>query len=192
MKQIRVEARVKNNVLWRFIYDNYGSLAGYCRKHDYSKGTYATINNLINLNTKPWGRHTGEYSKMAEELAKDFNVIPEVLFPRELYGVRQTTAVVEVSLAAIRGREEVRLLPESMLYKREIKEAIQEVLKTIPSREAEVIYRRAEGDTLEEIASDYGVTKERIRHIEAQGIRRLRHPSRSRKLEEAYKMMQEL
>lgn len=192
MKQVRVEAKVKNNVLWRFIYDNYENLAEYCRKHNYSTGIYNTINNLINLNIEPWGRHTRRYSRMAEELAKDFNVIPEILFPRELYGVRQTTAVVEVSLAAIQGREEVRLLPESTLYKKEIKEAIQEVLKTIPPREAEVVYRRAEGATLEEIASESGVTKERIRQIEAKGLRRLRHPKRSEKLEAAYKMMQDI
>ena len=67
------------------------------------------------------------------------------------------------------------------------KEEIDEVLKTLTPREEKVIrLRYGFGDgkprTLEEVGKEFGVTRERIRQIEAKAIRRLRHPTRQKKL----------
>ena len=64
-----------------------------------------------------------------------------------------------------------------------------EALHTLTAREEEIISRRFGLDgmgteTLEEIAKDYGVTRERIRQIEQKALRKLRHPSRSKKLKD--------
>ena len=68
-------------------------------------------------------------------------------------------------------------------------EAIEEVLSTLTERESRVIrmrygIRRGVPQTLEQIGQDFGVTRERIRQIQAKALRKLRHPSRSRKLKD--------
>ncbi len=68
-----------------------------------------------------------------------------------------------------------------------LKEQLLEVLDTLTDRERKVLYLRfGLGDgrarTLEEVGKEFDVTRERIRQIEAKALRKLRHPSRSRKL----------
>ena len=68
-----------------------------------------------------------------------------------------------------------------------LKEQTESVLKTLTPREEKVIKMRfGVGDgsehTLEEVGQSFAVTRERIRQIEAKALRKLRHPSRSRKL----------
>ena len=68
------------------------------------------------------------------------------------------------------------------------REQTDEVLKTLTPREEKVIKMRfglgktAREHTLEEVGQHFAVTRERIRQIEAKALRKLRHPSRSRKL----------
>ena len=68
-----------------------------------------------------------------------------------------------------------------------LKEQVDEVLHTLTEREARVLVLRfgledGRSRTLEEVGREFGVTRERIRQIEAKALRKLRHPSRSRKL----------
>ena len=69
-----------------------------------------------------------------------------------------------------------------------LKEQISEVLTTLAPREAEVLRLRfglvdGRSRTLEEVGQNFGVTRERIRQIEAKALRKLRHPVRLRKLQ---------
>jgi RNA polymerase primary sigma factor len=69
----------------------------------------------------------------------------------------------------------------------DLQEQTESVLKTLTPREEQVIKMRfGVGDgserTLEEVGQSFGVTRERIRQIEAKALYKLRHPSRSRKL----------
>ena len=68
-----------------------------------------------------------------------------------------------------------------------LKEQLVEVLSTLTERERRVLYLRfgledGKARTLEEVGREFHVTRERIRQIEAKALRKLRHPSRSRKL----------
>ena len=68
-----------------------------------------------------------------------------------------------------------------------LKEQVSEVLDTLTERESRVLQLRfgledGRGRTLEEVGREFGVTRERIRQIEAKALRKLRHPTRSRKL----------
>ena len=68
-----------------------------------------------------------------------------------------------------------------------LKEQIADVLSTLSEREARVLELRfGLGDgishTLEQVGQEFGVTRERIRQIEAKALRKLRQPSHSRKL----------
>ena len=68
-----------------------------------------------------------------------------------------------------------------------LKEQIEDVLNTLNDREQNVLKLRfgledGRARTLEEVGKEFDVTRERIRQIEAKALRKLRHPSRSKKL----------
>ena len=70
-----------------------------------------------------------------------------------------------------------------------LKEQLEEVLSTLTDREQKVLTLRfgledGRARTLEEVGKEFNVTRERIRQIEAKALRKLRHPSRSRKLKD--------
>ena len=70
-----------------------------------------------------------------------------------------------------------------------LKEQLEEVMNTLTPREAKVLKLRfgledGKARTLEEVGREFDVTRERIRQIEAKALRKLRHPSRSRKLKD--------
>jgi RNA polymerase primary sigma factor len=70
-----------------------------------------------------------------------------------------------------------------------LKEQIDEVLSSLTHREQRVLVLRfgledGRSRTLEEVGQEFNVTRERIRQIEAKALRKLRHPSRSRKLKD--------
>ncbi len=70
-----------------------------------------------------------------------------------------------------------------------LKEQLEEVLSTLTEREQKVLILRfgledGRARTLEEVGKEFNVTRERIRQIEAKALRKLRHPSRSRKLKD--------
>ncbi len=70
-----------------------------------------------------------------------------------------------------------------------LKEQLADVLKTLTPREERVLALRfglEDGNpkTLEEVGKVFNVTRERIRQIEAKALRKLRHPSRSKKLKD--------
>ena len=79
--------------------------------------------------------------------------------------------------------------PEESAAGHLLREQIEEMLNALSVREREVLYCRfgiedGRAYTLEEVGKRFGVTRERIRQIEAKALRKLRHPSRSKKLKD--------
>jgi RNA polymerase primary sigma factor len=79
------------------------------------------------------------------------------------------------------------LAPAEVAIAHLLKEEIQEVMKSLTEREARVLQLRfgledGRSRTLEEVGREFGVTRERIRQIEAKALRKLRHPTHSHKL----------
>ena len=79
--------------------------------------------------------------------------------------------------------------PEESAAGHLLREQIEEMLDALSPREREVLYFRfgiedGRAYTLEEVGKKFGVTRERIRQIEAKALRKLRHPSRSKKLKD--------
>jgi RNA polymerase sigma factor (sigma-70 family) len=76
--------------------------------------------------------------------------------------------------------------PEDAAFETEMKNAASGVLSSLTPREERIIRRRfgmgVPDATLEEIGIDFSVTKERIRGIEGRALRKLKHPSRSKKI----------
>lgn len=126
-----------------------------------------------------------------EEVAMEMEVPVEKV--REIIKVSQEPASLE---APVGEEEDSRLgdfiqdssaSPTDQATQALLKDHIREMLETLSPREAKVLeYRFGLEDgkqrTLEEVGREFGVTRERIRQIEAKAIRKLRHPTRSKKL----------
>ncbi len=85
--------------------------------------------------------------------------------------------------------DESMLGPVDQASQQLLREQMKEVLDQLSERERNVIERRfglrdGQSRTLEEVGQEFGVTRERIRQIEAKALRKLRHPQRSRKLKD--------
>ena len=85
--------------------------------------------------------------------------------------------------------DEVTPSPLQSTYTKLLTEKVQEVLETLPPREARILRLRfglenGRTYTLEEVGQKFGLTRERIRQIETKALRRLRHPRRARQLRE--------
>jgi len=149
-----------------------------------------TINKLMRTSralVQEYGREPN-----AEEIAKHMEI--------PVSKVRKVLKVVQepISLDTPIGEDEDSRLgdfiedrkvvsPAEAIINRNLKEQTETLLKTLTPREEKVIKMRfglVDGNehTLEEVGQMFAVTRERIRQIEAKALRKLRHPSRSRKL----------
>lgn len=128
----------------------------------------------------------------AEEVASEMGVEPEKV--REIIKVSQEPTSLETPVGDEEDshlgdfiKDEKSLPPEELTSKELLKEQIEDVLQGLLPRERLVLIQRfglddGRAKTLEEVGKVFGVTRERIRQIEAKAIRKLRHPSRSKKL----------
>ncbi len=128
----------------------------------------------------------------AAEIGKGIEIPPEKV--REIVKVAQ----LPISLESPIGEEEDSHLsdfiedrnalpPVDAASKQLLKEQIDDVLSSLTPRERRVLRLRfgledGRSRTLEEVGKEFNVTRERIRQIEAKALRKLRHPSRSRRL----------
>jgi RNA polymerase primary sigma factor len=85
--------------------------------------------------------------------------------------------------------DERMMSPEAYATAELLKEELDDVLSSLTEREARVLKLRfgledGQSRTLEEVGKLFGVTRERIRQIEAKALRKMRHPSRSKKLKD--------
>ena len=129
-----------------------------------------------------------------EELAKKLNISVEKV--REVYKISQDPVSLETPIGEEDDShlgdfvpDERTMSPEDYATAEMLKEELASVLKTLTEREEKVLRLRFGLDdgqcrTLEEVGQIFGVTRERIRQIEAKALRKLRHPSRSRKLKD--------
>lgn len=149
-----------------------------------------TINKLIRVSRQllqELGREP-----MPEEIAKELDMPVERV--REILKISQEPVSLETPI----GEEEDSHLgdfiqddnvpvPAEAAAQTLLKEQLDEVLGTLTEREQKVLRLRfgmndGRARTLEEVGKEFDVTRERIRQIEAKALRKLRHPSRSRKL----------
>ena len=129
-----------------------------------------------------------------EEIAKKLGISVEKV--REVYKISQDPVSLETPIGEEDDshlgdfiRDERTVSPEEYATEELLKEELAGVLLTLTDREEKVLRLRFGLDdgqcrTLEEVGQIFGVTRERIRQIEAKALRKLRHPSRSRKLKD--------
>lgn len=132
-----------------------------------------------------------------DEVAKEMGI--DVAKVREIIKVSQEPASLETPV----GEDEDShlgdfipapdLSPDEKAAQELLKSQVEEVLDTLSDRERKVLQLRfgltdGKTRTLEEVGREFGVTRERIRQIEAKAIRKLRHPVRSKKLRDYLEM----
>ena len=129
-----------------------------------------------------------------DEIAKKLGITVEKV--REVYKISQDPVSLETPIGEEDDsplgdfiKDERTMGPEEYATVEMLKEELSEVLKTLTDREEKVLRLRfgledGQCRTLEEVGQIFGVTRERIRQIEAKALRKLRHPSRSRKLKD--------
>ncbi len=129
-----------------------------------------------------------------EELAKKMGVSVEKV--REVIKISQEPVSLETPIGEEEDshlgdflKDESSMSPEEYATNEILKEEIKSVLMTLQEREQEVLELRfglIDGTchTLEEVGKRFNVTRERIRQIEAKALRKLRHPSRAKKLKD--------
>ena len=129
-----------------------------------------------------------------EELSKKMGTSVEKI--RDIYKISQEPVSLEIPIGEEDDShlgdfipDETNMSPEDFAVNELLKDEISEVLLTLTEREEKVIRLRfgledGRPRTLEEVGQLFGVTRERIRQIEAKALRKLRHPSRSRKLKD--------
>ena len=129
-----------------------------------------------------------------EEIAKKLGISIDKV--REVYKISQDPVSLETPIGEEDDshlgdfiKDERTMGPEEYATVEMLKEELSGVLSTLTDREEKVLRLRfglndGQCRTLEEVGQIFGVTRERIRQIEAKALRKLRHPSRSRKLKD--------
>jgi RNA polymerase primary sigma factor len=151
-----------------------------------------TINKLIRVKRRLM-QELGR-DPLPEEVAEELEITPDKVM--EIEKISQDTASLETPV----GDDKDSLLgdfisdnkpsPLDLASKQLLKENIEEVLKTLSDRESKVLMMRfgldenSSAKTLEEVGKEFGVTRERIRQIEAKALRKLKHPVRRKKLKD--------
>ena len=174
-QQLREERGLNKNQLCRQI----GGQMHYGVYSELEKGTRSPFHNTrVNGRTAP-----NKWSQWANLLAEFYGLPEEYLFPDH---AREFSTDPD-DLFALLDSQEQYPSPQRHHEYRELHHATREMLNTLTPREEKVLRMRfgigeANDHTLEEVAADFGVQKERIRQIEAKALRKLRHPSRSKHL----------
>ncbi len=151
-----------------------------------------TINKLVRVNRQLL-QELGREPR-PEEIAKEMGITEDKV--REIIKIAQEPVSLETPI----GEEEDSHLgdfiadddapaPESIASTSMLQSHLEEVLRTLTPREEKVLSLRFGLDdgktrTLEDVGKEFNVTRERIRQIEAKALRKLRHPSRSKRLKD--------
>ncbi|KDN57295.1 MULTISPECIES: RNA polymerase sigma factor RpoD [Exiguobacterium] len=129
-----------------------------------------------------------------EEIAKEMELTPEKV--REILKIAQEPVSLETPIGEEDDshlgdfiEDQDAMAPQDAAAYELLKEQLEDVLDTLTDREENVLRLRFGLDdgrtrTLEEVGKVFGVTRERIRQIEAKALRKLRHPSRSKRLKD--------
>ncbi len=192
---LRVELRLRNNVLWHAIFDRWSSVAAFCE--DAVGVSQSEVGRYLNLKKSPYVLPLGlrkyrprwialdEFvlSQTAQRVADHIGMIAEDLFPRDLYadclGKQFVVELPHERLTQLLPEHAEQLaIPPSFTDQVEAKDYAERVMSVLTPKEQFVIRRRFGLDEREETYAEIGqettLTSERIRQIEAAAFRKMR------------------
>ncbi len=179
-KELRIEARARNNVLWHAIYDKWKTARDFCTHHQVS---YHLTCRLLGLKESPLNK-LGQFRPAAVALAQACGIPPSKLFPLWLYQFERTSMTKEIAFGELAMPDQLRLMlpapqdPESAFLEKERSLAVQKKLGEMRPRDAIVLKLLfgVGGDeplNLEEAGNLMGLSTERIRQIKLNGFAEL-------------------
>ncbi len=151
-----------------------------------------TINKLVRISRRLVQEYGREPS--SEEIGRGMEIVPDKV--REIIKVSQEPVSLETPIGEEEDshlgdfiEDQGTMAPAEAASHQLLKEQVQEVVASLTPREQKVLILRfgledGRSRTLEEVGREFNVTRERIRQIEAKALRKLRHPSRSKKLKD--------
>jgi hypothetical protein len=183
VKEFRVEVRVKNNLLYRAIdaagFDSVAAFSRHIGVNNTVVGAYMNLQ-LPPISARGW-------RPSAIKIANALKAMPEDLFPADYLrdAIKQHKVVREYSADEIEGVMKIaQETPEQLMIQSDALSTLDGAIGSLPERYQTVIRMRFGLDghrehTLDEVATAFGVTRERIRQVEWKAIRMLRNPVRS-------------
>lgn len=198
MDEFRVKVTVKNNLLASAIEDaGYAGWGGITRCAKDAGIPITALGNLVNLKLAPLTAE-GEFSRYAKAIMELLGAAPSDLWTTEQLTMsleknsaeRSVSSEVVKDLLDWRNERLIDSRPEDAVDAKMRERAIREVVKTLTRREEHILTKRfglgSQGEmTLEEVALEEGITRERVRQIEQKAMRKMRHPSFRDKLQQA-------
>lgn len=187
-KDYNIKLTIRNGPLMRAI-----RMRGYKSVSAFAKdvGLHASaLYCYFNLRRAPIYK-SGRWSETVLRMAKVLRLPPDSLFPLQHLeqALEHNSGELEVS------KEELSLLlelpgpsdPEQLMIEADKLRVLDKMVATLPQRTQDILRMRfgldgGEEMTLQQVADHYGLSRDRIRQIEATGLRKLKHPSRSRPL----------
>jgi RNA polymerase sigma factor (sigma-70 family) len=210
---LRAEIRFKNAILWNALQKRFGVMAEDIHGHMQGRPAVmqtaslamgvsdALLSGLLNLTCSPVfskRRNDGKQFRPGPLLIAEYLEIPaEELFPLSLYKlnlpkilIREFSSPEILSLQEARNQIAALPAPDDRNIETERQEAIETALSLLSPQHADIIRQRFgignDEHTLREVGDQYHVSPERMRQIEANALRLLRHPSRSDPLREVW------
>ncbi len=150
--------------------------------------TLSKINKITRSYVQEEGREPS-YAELAKELNLDEKKIKNIIkISKEPVSLETPVGDSDDTYLKDFIEDENEYTPVDAVVNDDLKEKVREILKSLTPREEKVLKMRfgidvASEHTLEEVGKDFSVTRERIRQIEVKALRKLRHPSRSKKLQ---------
>lgn len=193
-RPVNLQLRIRNNILLQAIRQRAPSVAAFCRATGYPLSQAVNYigfkESPVTKGTRGRGKQISDdtwWRESAIRLAALLDLAPEDAFPPEISAtVKHNT--IEVFCAAVEPPAP-QIAPGDEVARREIGEIVGAVLETVSDREREVLERRfgfyGTPEAYEQIGRRYGITRERVRQIEAKALRKLQHPARLRFLAQA-------
>jgi RNA polymerase primary sigma factor len=151
-----------------------------------------SINHLLRVSnglTQEYGREPTE-EELATEMHTSLRKIGEIIKANQQPSSLETPIEEERESCLGDFIEDEKLpQPVEVAIDRGLEEELRDLLASLPARERRIVELRfglidGRSRTLEEVGWEFGVTRERVRQIEAKALRKLRHPKRSKKLRE--------
>lgn len=200
VRPYRITARISNNRLWSAIRQTFPHITSQREAAEQLGTSPTTLCAILGLRYWPGcrrqkkcdglnGCHDG-WSATAWMIANIVCETPDYLFDASLYGRQANPIILELDKPFLiaSGLLALPAWPEDIVFEGQRGTAINDTLDTLPPRTADVVRRRfglppyEDTQTLDAVGEAIGVTRERVRQIEAGALRKLRHATKRHKL----------
>jgi RNA polymerase sigma factor (sigma-70 family) len=185
MSEYRIDIKVRNNLIIRKIEKlGYKSISEFCRKNKLNE---SLLGRILAMKESPL-LNNGDFKKIIHDLSNIIQCTPEDLFTQvqlnaELKTNKKTIVVNEAEMKFYLENSCDQKLLEEDYFNTQLGHHLEDVLDSLTPREKVIVQDRIyNGMTLQEVGEKLGITRNRVRQIEAQALRRLRHHSRSHRL----------